>query len=306
MKRATKSAFDSEYGFTSPGFAVDREGNLTATSFNIAQLDAVSGVFDFVVTDDQANFFIENQSGNNPAITLARGRTYTFRLDLTAFSFFIKRADGITNQNAGLNHSSGDAGADAQGKSDGVLSFTVPLTAEDTLFYTNEQGSVSGTISVVDPIGLFSTVEITENTASTNISTGSLVVAGGVGISQDLYIGGSLNVAGVGISRLESSTNLELNAGNKIVLQIENTKIGEINAQGLELPINNSSINNSPINNSLITSSSINSTSIGNVTPSSAVFTTARVSSPPLEQNDVTTKSYVDTNITALAIALGS
>lgn len=301
MKRATKSAFDSEYGFTSPGFAVDREGNLTATSFNIVQSDAVSGVFDFIITDDQANFFIENQSGDNPAITLARGRTYTFRLDLTAFVFFIKRADGITNQNTGLNHSSGDAGADAQGKSDGVLSFTVPLTAEDTLFYTNEQGSVSGTISVVDPIGLFSTVEITENTASTSASTGSLVVAGGVGISQDLYIGGSLNVAGVGIPRLESLTNLELNAGNKIVLQIENTKIGEITAQGLELPINNSSINNSSI-----TSSSINSTSIGNVTPSSAVFTTARVSSPPLEQNDVTTKSYVDTNITALAIALGS
>lgn len=301
MKRATKSAFDSEYGFTSPGFAVDREGNLTATSFNIVQSDAVSGVFDFIITDDQANFFIENQSGDNPAITLARGRTYTFRLDLTAFAFFIKRADGITNQNTGLNHSSGDAGADAQGKSDGVLSFTVPLTAEDTLFYTNEQGSVSGTISVVDPIGLFSTVEITENTASTSASTGSLVVAGGVGISQDLYIGGSLNVAGVGIPRLESLTNLELNAGNKIVLQIENTKIGEITAQGLELPINNSSINNSSI-----TSSSINSTSIGNVTPSSAVFTTARVSSPPLEQNDVTTKSYVDTNITALAIALGS
>lgn len=301
MKRATKSAFDSEYGFTSPGFAVDREGNLTATSFNIAQSDTVSGVFDFIITDDQANFFIENQSGNNPAITLARGRTYSFRLDLTAFAFFIKRADGVTNQNAGLNHSSGDAGADAQGKSDGVLSFTVPLTAEDTLFYTNEQGSVSGTISVVDPIGLFSTVEITENTASTSASTGSLIVAGGVGISQDLYIGGSLNVAGVGISRIESSTNLELNAGNKIVLQIENTKIGEITAQGLELPINNSSINNSSI-----TSSSINSTSIGSVAPSSAVFTTARVSSQPLEQNDVTTKSYVDTNITALAIALGS
>lgn len=296
MKRATKSAFDSEYGFTSPGFTVDREGNLTATSFNIVQSDTVSGVFDFIITDDQANFFIENQSGNNPAITLARGRTYTFRLDLTAFALFIKRADGIANQNTGLNHSSGDVGADAQGKSDGVLSFTVPLTAEDTLFYTNEQGSVSGTISVVDPIGLFSTVEITENTASTNISTGSLVVAGGAGISQDLYIGGSLNVAGVGISRLESSTNLELSAGNKIVLQIENTKIGEITAQGLELPINNSSI----------TSSLINSTSIGSVTPSSAVFTTARVSNHPLEQNDVTTKSYVDTNITALAIALGS
>lgn len=301
MKRATKSAFDSEYGFTSPGFTVDREGNLTATSFNIVQSDAVSGVFDFIITDDQANFFIENQIGNNPAITLARGRTYTFRLDLTAFAFFIKRADGITNQNTGLNHSSGDAGADAQGKSDGVLSFTVPLTAEDTLFYTNEQSSVSGTISVVDPIGLFSTVEITENTASTSASTGSLIVAGGVGILQDLYIGGSLNVAGVGIPKLESSTNLELSAGNKIILQIEDTKIGEITAQGLELPINNSSINNSSI-----TSSSINSTSIGNVTPSSAVFTTARVSSPPLEQNDVTTKSYVDTNITALAIALGS
>lgn len=296
MKRATKSAFDSQYGFSSPGFTVDSEGNLSARSFNIVQADVVTGVFDFVVTDDQANFFIENQTGSNPTITLARGRTYTFRLDLTSFSFFIKRSDGITNQNSILVHSSGDSGADAQGKSDGVLSFSVPLTAEDTLFYTNEQGSVSGTINIVDPEGLFSDIEITGNTSSTDISTGSLIVSGGVGISQDLYVGGSINVAGIGIPRLESSTNLELEAGNKIVLQIEGTKIGEITNQGIQIPINNSSI----------IASSINNSTIGNVTPSSAVFTSAKVNNMPLEQDDVTTKNYVDTNVTALAIALGS
>lgn len=296
MKRATRSPFESGFGFRSPGFAVDSEGNLTAKSFNIAQSDAVSGVFDFVVTDDQASFFIENRTGTNPAITLARGRTYTFRLDLTAFTFFIKRADGTTNQAAGLTHSSNDTGVDAQGKSDGVLSFTVPVDADDTLFYTNESGTATGTITVIDPVGLFSSLEITDSMNSTSTLDGALTVAGGVGIAKDLYIGGELNIAGVGIPRLSADTNLELNANNKIVLEIENVAIGEINSQGLSISINNSTI----------TDSTIDDTVIGGITPAQATFTSATVINEPVASNDVTKKSYVDTTSVAFAIALGS
>jgi hypothetical protein len=296
MKRATRSPFESGFGFKSPGFAVDSEGNLTARSFNITQTDVVSGVFDFVVTDDQANFYIENQTGPNPAITLARGRTYTFRLDLTAFSFFIKRADGVTDQVAGLTHSSNEIGVDAQGKSEGVLSFTVPVDADDTLFYTNQQGTATGTITVIDPVGLFSTLEVTNTDNALSSLSGALTVAGGVGIAKDLYIGGELNIAGVGIPRLSSETNLELNANNKIILEIDNSKIGEINSQGLTVSINNSSI----------TGSTIDSTVIGGTTPAQATFTSATVENEPVLSNDVTKKSYVDTTSVAFAIALGS
>lgn len=296
MKKAIKLPLESGSGFRSPGFAVDSEGNLTAKSFNIVQDDTPSGVFDFTVTDDQANFLIENYIGTNPTITLARGKTYTFRLELTAFAFFIKRADGVTNQISGLTHSSNDTGVDAQGKTDGVLSFSVPLNADNTLFYTDEQGLATGTINIVDPEGLFSTVIITNDTESTSVDSGALVIAGGLGVSKDLFIGGELNFAGVGIPRLTSNTNLELNANNKIVLQIANTKVGEIDSTGLS----------TTINKSIIIESSIDNTIIGGNIPAVATFTNATVENNPVANNDITKKSYVDLTSIAFSIALGS
>jgi len=299
MKRSTKTPFESAYGFLSPGFRVDSEGNIVARSISTVQdtdTGTVSGVFDFIVSDDEANFFIENLSGENPSITINRGSTYTFRLNLTGFTFFIKRANGVTNQTGGLAHSSGDTGVDAQGKSDGFLSFTVPLNTDDTLFYSNLDGSAIGTITVLDPVGLFSRVDITGKTQSTGIDSGTLVVDGGAGIANDLWIGGELNVAGTGISKLESTTNLNINAGNKIVLQINDIKIGEINNSGLSIPINNSNITNS----------NINSTVIGAITPAEATFSSAIVIDDPIEPNEVTKKSYVDLTSAAFAIALGS
>jgi hypothetical protein len=53
MKRSTKTPFESAYGFLSPGFRVDSEGNITASSISLSQSDeTVSGVFDFTVTDE--------------------------------------------------------------------------------------------------------------------------------------------------------------------------------------------------------------------------------------------------------------
>lgn len=305
MKRASKTPFESGYGFKSPGFSVDTEGNLTATSFNIVQ-DVVAGVYDFVLSEtDNTNFTIQNYIGNNPSITLSRGKTYTFQLSLSNFTFFIKKSDGTTNQTAGLSHSSGDIGEDAQGKSSGILSFTVPSSAEDTLYYQNADGTAQGTITIVDPAGLFSTVSVTSETNSTSGSTGALVVAGGLGVAKDLYVEGSLNVAGTGISRLDSSNNLELNSANKIILQIDNVTVGSVNSEGLTTTLNNSSMLTSTIGTSTITTSIIDNTTIGLTTPTSAKFTTAEITSAPLNNNDATNKSYVDTTVTALSIALG-
>lgn len=298
MKKAIKLPLESGFGFRSPGFSVDSEGNLTATSFNITQegAPAGAGVFDFTVSDDQANFFIDGLAGANPAITLARGKTYTFRLELVGFAFFIKRADGITNQINGLAHSSDDTGVDAQGKTDGILSFSVPLNADSTLFYTDAQGVATGPITVVDPEGLFSSVSITSDAQSTSADSGALVVAGGVGVAGDLFIGGELNFAGVGIPRISSNTNLELNAVNKIVLQVNSIKVGEIDLTGLS----------TTINKSIITASSIDNSVIGGTIPAAAAFTNATVQNNPVTNNDITKKSYVDLTSIAFSIALGS
>lgn len=305
MKRASKSQFESGHGFKSPGFSVDAEGNLSATSFNIVQ-DTVAGVYDFVITEiDSTNFTIQNIEGNNPSITLSRGRQYTFQLNLSNFTFYIKQSDGTTNQNIGVSHSSGDIGSDAQGKSSGIISFLVPANAGDTLYYQNAEGTARGTITVVDPEGLFSEIDITSTTNSTSGSTGALTVAGGLGIAKDLFVEGSLNVAGVGISNLHSSTNLELDAANKIILKIDNTTIGTINSQGLLTTLNNSNINDSDIADSTITASSVNSTTIGLLTPASAKFTVAEITTAPISNNAATNKKYVDGIVTALSIALG-
>tara|TARA_B110000305_G_scaffold219452_1_gene260438 strand:- start:523 stop:1443 length:921 start_codon:yes stop_codon:yes gene_type:complete len=306
MKRASKSQFESGYGFKSPGFTVDTEGNLSATSLNIVQAVA-EGVYDFVVTEtDNTNFIIQNYVGNNPTITLSRGKQYSFQLSLTNFAFYIKQSDGTTNQTAGISHSSGDIGEEAQGKTSGIISFLVPANADDTLYYENATGTTVGTITVVDPEGLFSDVSITATTNSTSSTTGTLIAAGGVGIAKDLYVGGSLNIDGVGISKIDSLTNLELGAANKIILKIDDIIIGTLNSEGLTTTLNNSNITASTITTSTMTSSAINSTTIGLSTPSSAKFTAAELTAAPVNNNDATNKKYVDTIVTALSIALGS
>ena len=50
-----------------------------------------------------------------------------------------------------------------------------------------------------------------------------------------------------------------------------------------------------------ITNSTINSTTIGAITPSSAAFTTATVSSAPVSGNDVVNKTYLDYFATGLS-----
>ena len=115
-------------------------------------------------------------------------------------------------------------------------------------------------------------------------------MAGGVGIAEDLYVGGRLNVSGTGIAKLDSTTNLDINAANKIILQVGNIKLGEINSQGLAIAINNSSIDN---------------TVIGATSPSTAAFTSGTVSSLPIVKTSLTNRQYVDSTSLSLAIAFG-
>ena len=54
------------------------------------------------------------------------------------------------------------------------------------------------------------------------------------------------------------------------------------------------------------TPGTINNTSIGSTTASTGRFTSVTVITAPQELTDATNKDYVDKNISALAIALGS
>lgn len=295
MSTIANSPFRSKFGFESVGFTVDEEGNISAKSITLLEEDP--GVPDTNLPADRifeevsGNFRLTGNATNNPSFTIFRTRTTTIDLDLDVLTFNIYTDDNFdTFYSVGLVHDSGDIGAAAQGKKTGRLAWTVALSAPDTLYYANADGSVFGTISVQNAPSAFSEVDITGTTPSTSSTTGALTVAGGVGIAGDLNIGGELNIQGIGIPVLSSATNLDLEAGNAIVIRIDDVLLGKITSAGIETPVANTTIN---------------STTIGLTAPSSAAFTTATVTGTATAGNDVTNKNYVDTTATALAITFG-
>jgi len=297
MSTIVNSPFRSEFGFESIGFVVDEEGNISAKSITLVE---DGGDPDTPDTDLPADRTIEEVAGNfriagdatdNPGFTVFRTRTTTIDLDLTSLNFFIYTDSNFnTLYSTGLTHTDGTSGDDAQGKQTGRLAWVVPLSAPDTLYYANTGGTVYGTITVQNAPSAFSEVDITGTTPSTSTTTGALTVAGGVGVAGDLNLGGSLNIQGVGIPALNSGTNLDLSAGNAIVIRINDVLLGKIESTGSSVPTIDTTINN---------------TTIGATTPSTAAFTSATVSIAPTVQTSVANKKYVDETATALSIAFG-
>lgn len=82
----------------------------------------------FPVTNDGAGSYVI-LGENNPTITLVRGNTYYFSLDAPGHPFWIKTAP-VTGTNDAFND-----GVTNNGIDQGVITFTVPLNAPDTLFY---------------------------------------------------------------------------------------------------------------------------------------------------------------------------
>lgn len=299
---AIKNApLESKFGFKSNNFVVDEDGNITATSLTLALSDdGADSLTDFVVSENvtKTEFVITGYEDENPEIILRRTREYQFSIDCPTLTFSFYEADTGFFYTNGLRHTDGTDGAEAIEKTDGIYIFRVPLDAPNRLTYrgTDALGEeVVGNIVVQDPEGQFGEVAVTAETSSTSRDTGALTVAGGVGIGENLYVGdaifaNSINLDGIGIPALNSTTNLEIGAGNKIVASIDGTLIGFINSEGSTIPINNTTIEN---------------TVIGATTPSTANFVSATIADAPTELKGATNKEYVDQTATALAVAFG-
>jgi len=289
-----KSPFESEFGFRSPSFTVDEDGNITANSITIQGAvdpeDPTQVAADYSFVESGGNFRFEGEVVNNPSLILYRGSSVTIDLDFSFLTFNIFRDDLTTAYSSGLRHDDGTSGEDAQGKSSGRLYLSLPNNAPDTLYYANASGTVYGTITVQDPEGLFSNVSITSGTASTSETTGALKVDGGIGVTGDLNLGGDLNLQGLGVPKLISGNNLELGAVNKIIIKVGDVVKGSIDTNGSSIPVNSTTINN---------------TTIGATTPSTAAFTSATIIDKPALPSNVTNKDYVDVTATALAITFG-
>lgn len=298
MKKATGTAFESDYGFKSPNFTVNALGNIIANSITTTEpisggggdSSAVLTNYKITENDDGTAFQFSSILIGNPTIELERGKTYSFELELTTLTFSVFLADGTTTF-PNITDSDGNTGAQANGNSTGVVQLTIAPDTGDTLIYKNEDSSVSGQFSIINPTGSFGSVAITNTSQSTGLNTGSLRVAGGASITKNLYVGGNFVLEGVGDVKFDSSSNLTIGAQNKVLVVIDGSLIGSIDDQGSSVPVVNTNIDN---------------TIIGGTTPTTATFTSADVTEAPTTVNNVTNKAYVDKNDIALSIALGS
>jgi len=110
-------------------------GNTTAVNYN--------------VTNTGSSAYVFNGGGlasaSNPALTLQRGKTYTFTLNVPGHPFLLKTANV-----AGTGSAYND-GVTNNGAISGVISFTVPANAPNTLFYICEfHSAMAGTITITN------------------------------------------------------------------------------------------------------------------------------------------------------------
>ena len=84
----------------------------------------------------------------NPTLTLARGNTYVFNLNLTgAFPFWIKTAPTLGKGDAY------NSGVSRNGSNSGLVTFVVPEDAPDLLYYASEnQANMRGQLQIVDNV----------------------------------------------------------------------------------------------------------------------------------------------------------
>jgi len=194
----TYNPFESEYGFKSPGFIVDDEGNVTVKSLT------------YLVTEEEvvADRLYFNQEGTgsssyftqdgvltpgsdvlapNPTLSFTRGDTYSFNLNNFGYlTWNIWQEDPNGNSqttitvgsetipvilyNEGITYKISDddtqvlGGLSAQGKNTGVFFFEVPPLAPDRLYYGNGTGAPYGIINTADltitGVGSFSSLNV--------------------------------------------------------------------------------------------------------------------------------------------------
>lgn len=115
--------FETDYGYKSPGFIVDVNGNVTVRTITNTYTPPVVPVApDFNINETAGAFTVLNKGtavvGNNPTITVERGTTYTFVLNTSSLAFNIYKPD-VNNTtvpgqlyNEGLSHTNTVTGLD--------------------------------------------------------------------------------------------------------------------------------------------------------------------------------------------------
>lgn len=103
----------------------------------------------YFVTHQGTNNYVFNGgtfvNGTDVTLTLARGGTYTFNISAVGHPFYIKTAPGTGTVNAYND------GVTNNGSANGTITFTVPETAPDTLYYNCRfHSGMAGVINIVE------------------------------------------------------------------------------------------------------------------------------------------------------------
>ena len=146
---------------------VEQVPEVVATTITVQN----SGASDYIFT-------AEGLQGNDPTLTLVRGKTYEFDVSAGGHPFWIKtiQGSGSFNQyNEGITNN---------GASIGKLTFTVPNDAPSTLYYNCQyHGSMTGKINIVDNND---NGNIIQSSGSSSNNTGSTPSYGGYILDLDL------------------------------------------------------------------------------------------------------------------------
>ena len=124
--------FETDYGYKSPGFSVDVNGNvIVRTITNTYTPPVIPPAPDFNVNETAGAFTFFNKGtavvGNNPQITVERGTTYTFVLNTSSLAFNIYKPDVADITVPGLLYSEGLSHANTvsgENLATGSISFT--------------------------------------------------------------------------------------------------------------------------------------------------------------------------------------
>ena len=116
---------------------------------NIGINQASSTTVNYNVTNSGSSSYVFNGSGitngNNPTLTLQRGKSYSFTMNSPGHPFLIKTVQTTGTANAYSN------GVTNNGNTSGVISFTVPSDAPNTLYYICEfHSSMTAVITITN------------------------------------------------------------------------------------------------------------------------------------------------------------
>lgn len=310
--------FESEFGFKSPNFLVDDDGNVTLRSINYidpvdeeAALDA-----DYTVTDTGGAFYFEELVQTNPTLSFIRGQAYTFQINLVSITFNLYGPETFYNEGLRFTENGENflEGSNAQNQSTGFIIFTVPGDAPDQLFIRDAQQNVTCIINIEDPVftgnGNFNNLTVTGNVnmlgSASQITiapsgTGRLTINPVTGFIANMDITAKTLSATDTVTLTPIARNVTIAPSNTGQLIIDSGVTGSLN----NINIGTTTPASGNFTELTSTSGTLNNTVIGDITPTTGNFTRVSLQQSPVNATDVANKGYVDGAVTALAIAFG-